>query len=492
MTRDLRSVLVLAACTFLLYVATLAPTFSWGDSADLPLRVHGEPRAEAEATARDYALYRLTGKAFLLLPFGDVGYRINLMSATFSTLGVVAVFAMVRRRTGRRDAAVMAALALAVSHTWWWMSVVSEVYTFAASLMMVALWLWLEWIERGDTRWLVAASAISGLSASAHAAGLLFLLPVAWLLYDARRRLDRSALLLAAGAMLAGAGFVIAMAVEAFARGGMMGLRDAMDATNPGVGPWWRHVAKAVVLLLYQYPVFGTVIAGAGLIRMVRGRNPWDLLVVRSWTLLTAWAVLSRIPDVFNAYAISYALLAPMIGVGAAVGLQQLAARWSASRLAMAGIVAVVSTPIVLYAAVPAVADYLHVDVTGARPCPERNNNWYFLFPPKRGDYGPRRFAERALDAAGPGGVILADYTLWRPLKFLQLVEGRRPDLVVQIVDPFLAGDALPDFVTATLRSRPVYVAAREPAGYYDIQKLEARFEIAPVGPIFELRPRPY
>ncbi len=93
--------LILALTTFLLYWITLAPSFSWGDSADLPLRVYGEPHSEAQATARDYVLYRLVGRAFLQLPFGDVAYRLNLLSATASVAGVMAVFLMVRRRTGR-------------------------------------------------------------------------------------------------------------------------------------------------------------------------------------------------------------------------------------------------------------------------------------------------------------------------------------------------------------------------------------------------------
>ena len=78
---------ILATATFLLYWITLAPSFSWGDSADLPLRVFGEPDSEAHATARDYVLYRLVGRAFLLLPFGDVAYRLNLLSATASVAG---------------------------------------------------------------------------------------------------------------------------------------------------------------------------------------------------------------------------------------------------------------------------------------------------------------------------------------------------------------------------------------------------------------------
>ena len=101
------------------------------------------------------------------------------------------------------------------------------------------------------------------------------------------------------------------------------------------------------------------------------------------------------------------------------------------------------------------------------------------------------RHLEGALDATGNGGVIVADYTLWRPLKYLQHVEGRRPDVLLQIVDPFLAGDALVQFVSAQLVTRPVYLAAIEPPGYYDLDRLRKAFTVTAVGPIFELRAAP-
>lgn len=489
----LRPLLILASATFLLYWITLAPSFSWGDSADLPLRVYGEPQSEARATARDYVLYRLVGRAFLYLPFGDVAYRLNLLSATASVAGVMAVFLMVRRRTGRDGPAVVAALALACSHTWWWMSVVSEIYTFAGCLMLWSLWFWLEWSRRGGRGWLIAAGFMSGLAASAHGAGVLLLLPAAFYAYRFRDRARGRDWLAAGLAMLAGSAFTIAMVVDALALGGIGGLREAIDASNPMVvAPFWRTLIKGGALMLYQYPGLATIFGAVGLAQAWTSREPWDRLALASWAVLWAWAVFSRIPDVFNAYCLSFALFAPLVGMGAAAALKRLKA-WGMkpATAARACAVAVVALPMMIYPAAPAVASYLERDVTGARACPERDNNWYFLFPPKQYDDGPRRFAEGALDAAGSGGVIVADYTLWRPLKYLQHVEGRRPDLLLQIVDPFLAGDALVQFVSAQLATRPVYLAAIEPPGYYDLDRLRKAFTVTAVGPIFELRAAP-
>ena len=352
---------ILATATFLLYWITLAPSFSWGDSADLPLRVFGEPDSEAQATARDYVLYRLVGRAFLLLPFGDVAYRLNLLSATASVAGVIAVFLMVRRRTGRDAAAVVAALALACSHTWWWMSVVSEIYTFAGCLMLWSLWFWLEWSRRGGRRWLIAAAAMSGLAASAHAAGVLLLLPVAFYAYRCRDRARGRDWIAAGLALLAGSAFTIAMVVDALAQGGIVGLREAIDATNPMVvAPFWRTAIKGAALMLYQYPGLATIFGVFGVAQLWSGREPWDRLAVASWAVLLAWAAFSRIPDVFNAYCLSFALFAPLIGIGAAAAFERLEARGvrpaAAARVCAAAIVAL---PMMIYPAVPAAANYL-------------------------------------------------------------------------------------------------------------------------------------
>jgi hypothetical protein len=483
-------VLALALATFLLYWLTLAPTFSWGDSADLPLRVFGEPQSEAEATARDYVLYRQVGRAFLQLPFGDVAYRVNLLSATASAGAVVAVFLMVRRRTGRNAAGAAAALALACSHTWWWMSVVSEVYTFAGCLMLISLWLWLNWTEEGGRRRLIAAGAASGLAASAHGAGALLLLPVLWHAFRCRDRAPARDWLAGGVAMLAGSGFLIVMVVQAFSRGGLAGLAEALDASNPTVSVWGTAI-KGGVLMLYQYPGLATVFGAVGVVQLWPGRHQWDRLALGAWVVLVIYAPFSRFPDAFNAYCLSYAIFAPIVGIGGAAVLARLEARGVSARAAAgASVAAVAALPMIVYSAVPAAAGYLAIDLTGARICPERNNNWYFMYPPKHYDRGPRRFTEGAFDAAGRDGVIVADYTLWRPLKYLQVVEGRRPDLHLQIVDPYLAGDALVQFVSAQLRTRPVYLAAVEPPAYYDLDRLKQAFTITPVGPVFELRAR--
>ena len=46
-----------------------------------------------------FPLYTMLGKLFTLIPFGDVAYRVNLMSALFAALTLALVSRTVRRVT---------------------------------------------------------------------------------------------------------------------------------------------------------------------------------------------------------------------------------------------------------------------------------------------------------------------------------------------------------------------------------------------------------
>ena len=68
----------LGVAAFGRYVFTLAPTYGWGDSADLAMRMVTRDDGMFEGSSRDYVLYRAVAGIVQALPFGDAGYRANL------------------------------------------------------------------------------------------------------------------------------------------------------------------------------------------------------------------------------------------------------------------------------------------------------------------------------------------------------------------------------------------------------------------------------
>ena len=81
--------------SFLVYLATLAPTITWRndgmDGGDLISAAYtlGIPHPTG------YPTYVLLARLFSFLPWGDVAYRVNLMSAVFASLTVLLVYAIV-------------------------------------------------------------------------------------------------------------------------------------------------------------------------------------------------------------------------------------------------------------------------------------------------------------------------------------------------------------------------------------------------------------
>ena len=80
----------------MVYLLTLSPTVYLGDSGELSAAAFclGVPHGSG------YPLYVLLGKGFCLLPFGDVGFRMNLMSAVFGVMAVGVVYSLIWRMIG--------------------------------------------------------------------------------------------------------------------------------------------------------------------------------------------------------------------------------------------------------------------------------------------------------------------------------------------------------------------------------------------------------
>ena len=84
--------LLVFVIAFGFYLLTLAPTVTLVDSGELILACHSLGIAHPPG----FPLYVLIGHLFAQLPFGNVAYRLNLMSALFAALTALTVFCAVR------------------------------------------------------------------------------------------------------------------------------------------------------------------------------------------------------------------------------------------------------------------------------------------------------------------------------------------------------------------------------------------------------------
>ncbi len=147
-----------------LYVRTLAPSLLYGDIAEFQTLSYTLGMTHASG----YPTQIIFGKLFTFLPFGDIAYRVNLMSAFFGALAVMNVYLIVRLLGGWRTAGLVASSALATSVFFWRRTILAESYAPAAGMLAVVWLSVLLWRRTDRWGWLFLAGLAGGLSMGIH------------------------------------------------------------------------------------------------------------------------------------------------------------------------------------------------------------------------------------------------------------------------------------------------------------------------------------
>jgi hypothetical protein len=112
----------------------------------------------------------------------------------------------------------------------------------------------------------------------------------------------------------------------------------------------------------------------------------------------------------------------------------------------------------------------------------------YYLLPAKGGYTGARAYGEQALSALAPGAAVVADWLPYQTLRYLQQVEGRRPDVLLSNINAGTGQQMT--FLREHAGKRPLYLADRAPAPYYDLEEIERCFALQEAGPLYRLAPK--
>lgn len=481
----IRYSLIVSVAALALYCLTLAPTIGWGDSADLALRMVNRDDPSFANTSRDYVMYRWIGSAFQLLPFGDGGTRANFMTAFFGAISVGLTAFIAGFVTRNRLALIASGISLAVSHTFWFLSVTAEVYTFNAALILGAFASVAIWYRTGGTAPLIAAGLFTGLALAHHATGLVLAATLTPLLLIKWRKLRLLALLVGlASFMLASQSYWFSVFERFDTNFSLLKNLGLLTSNNPffDVNPA-REAVKFAGYATYNFAGLAVFLVIAGLLGTWKARH-LELAPPLIWTSMLIFAgITSSLPDKFNIYVLAYPTLAILVGVG----LVSLLRRYSPKDFILALLVASLAiAPVASYGVTVWLSGLLNVDIVGARTAPYRDNAKYFLWPPKKGDYGPRRYAEEALAQVGPGSILIADYTLWRPLMYIQQIESVRRDVEIVFVERLLP-QGVATYIEKQIHDRQVYLATNTPARYYQLGEIEKQFKIEKDGVVYEI-----
>jgi len=164
--------------TFIIYLLTAFPSLSpIGDGAELVtnsylLGINHPP---------GYPLYSMMGYIFTLFPAGPIPFRINLMSAFFSSLAAVFIFLSAYILYKNKIPALISSLIFAFSYTFWKISTCAEVFSFnvfwgALLIFLIILWREKTLKKENPTKILYLFSLMAGLSLCHHHT-ILFLFP---------------------------------------------------------------------------------------------------------------------------------------------------------------------------------------------------------------------------------------------------------------------------------------------------------------------------
>ena len=180
-----------AAIAFLaplaVYLWTMAPTVYGLDSAELTTAAHVLGIAHSPGAPT----YMLLGHLMSKIPIGDVGYRLNLLSALSGAATVLATYRIARELRLTIQASLIASGLLAFSFYFWAWSLVAELYAPHAFFASVVLLCIVRWRNTSQARLLFYAAFLLGLGCGNHTALVLLTPGYAWLVLSAAPRLLR-------------------------------------------------------------------------------------------------------------------------------------------------------------------------------------------------------------------------------------------------------------------------------------------------------------
>lgn len=441
------------ALPFLLYVRTLAPTIYNLDSAEL---------TTAAATggimrATGYPLYLSLGWLWSHVPAGDTGFRLNLFSALCGALTILLLELSLRRlRVG--PWARLGALGLLASAPYFWaMSLIAEVYTLHTALMAGIVLAALHWREQPSARRLALLVFLVVLSMTHHAAAVLLLPGLIWLLLStAPRRLLRwrEWRLALPAALLAASVFLYLplrhAAQPVFNYAGEFDAQGNFHAINLQTlqGFFWLVTGRAFAGQMFGYNLAGVLSQTAAYAAQLWqaffavGVGPGLLGALLLWRrdrrlggaflllflVNVAFYVNYRVVDKNTMYLPTYVVWALWLGLG----LEQLWRWMQDTRFYWPARLLLVATLLVAVA-------------------------WNWQRVDRSADWSAREQGEEVLDAVAPDAIIVGWWDTVPVVQYLQLVENRRPDVLA--INRFLISDEnLDRLIARQVTHRPIYV----------------------------------
>lgn len=498
---------------FCLYVLTLAPTIYNLDSAELTTAA----ATNGLVRATGYPLYLLLGKLWALLPAGDVGYRLNLMSAFFGALTIALAERILRRQQVGGWARAGALGLLATAPYFWSLSLVAEVYTLHTALMAGLVGWMMRWAEQPTRQGLAVGVWLAAISMGNHAATVLLLPALFWYVVTTAPHLLRQwqTWTWAAAALLLGLSVYLLLPwrytqMPAFNYVGVYNAQGEFIPTDL-LSPrnlWWLMSGRTFAGQMMSYTAgelwqetvafvnelgrsFFAIGLGPGLLGLaVWLRRDWRQGVMLLLMFLgnAFFYINYRVIDKNTMFLPNYLIWALWLGLGYQALLhwipggsgqnawQRLGGLFTRNQATTAeGSDEPMTSRALVSQTQWLVRGVMLLSVVAALA-------WTWRLVDLSEDWSTRELGESIMAELEPNAIVLGWWDTVPVLQYLQLVEGARPD--VTLINRFLiSGQDLEQLIYEESGKRPIYINNPPVAFLRDM-------EAVPVGPIFRLQPR--
>lgn len=423
--------------TTIVYVISCAPGAVWQDSGMLQYRVWHNDIRGGLGLALSHPLFYILAIGVKYVPFGESVYKVNLVSAITGAIAVANLFLLLRLWLGKNTPAIMAATALALSHTFWQHACVVETYDLYAALFLAELIVLLQYVKTARVGYLYGLGFLNGLSIAEHMLGSIPLLcyAVFFIVLLVRKNIRFRHLAVIIFLWIVGAAPYEYLIVKNFIQTGDFAATIASvffgdgfqgNVLNTSISS--RIIKENLILMAYNFPTPNILFFFAGLygLRKLSPGRSFANVFLALLILFFAFAFRYTVPDRYAFFIPFYCLVAVLVGAGFDLLVAQPGHKvlcWAAFILAM--------LPIPIYIVAPIAAEKTHFNLSTMREIPYRNEYVWFLRPWQTGYNGAERFAKEALGGAEKDSIIIADGTTVYPIWYVQTIKAMRPDVKV-------------------------------------------------------------
>jgi len=476
-----------------IYTYTLASTIMWGDPTKLMIFVdHGKPQYIGGGV---HGLHTQMGMIFAcVLPDSwSLAYKINFMSAFLASLTLSLVYLILYHLIASPVPAIGATLCIGFSHMFWFVATITETYSLLAFTFIMSLSSFILWYEKKND-WLLlllAASLIIGFLN--HHLTLLFVPVYAFfVLHFSKDRARIFSIYI----------FVALVGVVYFlTRSGAEVCKEILKTTYVHLtrfsdyGKLPKEMCLFTVYLMYQYPI--AVFLGIMGLRSAKNK----MVPVFGVTMLTVIIFASFFGKTRQLYQLIPAFL--LFGYFIAIGIKTVTLNLNQKKTIILLATVILLQPITYFVVTRAASGIFNINLVSQSTFKYRDPNIYYLWPSKRGNYKTYDFVKRALSVMDENAVILADFNIMEPLKYLRNIEGFRKDVRIKCTDEFAYQSEakiwrdLNRYIDEKLaRDEKVYLAAYESLNFFTIEKntvpfrqrLDKAYDIKAVGNIFLIK----